>query len=265
MAKLSLSKAWDESRALLSRDGKLYTTIALASIVLPGVINELVMPDAPPGEIPEPGAWMIVAAVTIIIGIIGQLAMVRLASTNGMTVAEALRHGAGRAAPYVGSVLIWILPFVAVFFLLAGRVTPANPNPLIVLTFFALLLVMLFLFVRLILTAPVASNEAAGPVAILQRSWALTRGNWWRLFGFVLILGIAVFFLMVAVGAVVGVVVGLLLGQPEPMSVGELIIALVTQLATAAIGVVFLVMLARIYAQLTGPDQASVSVPSSGT
>ena len=51
---------------------------------------------------------------------------------------------------------------------------------------------------------------------------------------------------------------------PPPLAVGALVIALVVSLVTAAVTAVFIVMVARIYAQLAGRDLA-VSVPSSGT
>jgi hypothetical protein len=69
---------------------------------------------------------------------------------------------------------------------------------------------------------------------------------------------------IIAVEAVVGTIVTLILGTPEPMSVGTLIIVLVTQLIIAAISVVYFVMVARIYVQLAGGAEAEVGVPTSG-
>ena len=37
------------------------------------------------------------------------------------------------------------------------------------------------------MTSPVASEETVGPIGIIRRSWELTRGNWWRLFGFIVL------------------------------------------------------------------------------
>jgi len=71
-------------------------------------------------------------------------------------------------------------------------------------------------------------------------------------------MAVAVLCVMVAVGAVIGILAGILLGPAEPMSVSALVIALVTQLAVAAVTVVFLVMLTRIYLQLAS---RSVTVP----
>jgi hypothetical protein len=265
MAKLSVSRAWDETKAVLKSDGRLIAAVALAMIVLPGTVNDMAMPPAPPGEIPEPGAWLIVALVTILVGIVGQLAIIRLASGSRMTVGEAIRHGARRALAYIGATLIWVGPFAVAMVLLVPKVTPAQPNAGAAAAFLLLVGLMLFLFVRLLMSAPVATNEQAGPVQILQRSWALTRGNWWRLFGFLMILLVMVFVLMIAINAVVGTLISLVMGASEPLSVGALIISLFTQLAMAVVSVIFLLMLARFYAQLSGPAHESVTVPSSGT
>ena len=45
MQALSISRAWEESRALLLRDGKLYAAVALALISLPTAVAALVNPS----------------------------------------------------------------------------------------------------------------------------------------------------------------------------------------------------------------------------
>ena len=52
---------------------------------------------------------------------------------------------------------------------------------------------------------------------------------------------------------------------PATMTVGALVVSVLTQLAGAALTVVFIVMLARIYVQLAGEGSAEASVPTSGT
>ena len=45
MSRVSISRAWDETKAIFSRDGRLLVAVALALFVLPVVIVGLVMPD----------------------------------------------------------------------------------------------------------------------------------------------------------------------------------------------------------------------------
>jgi hypothetical protein len=266
MSKLSISKPWDETKDIIARDGKLLVAVALALFVLPGVVLDLSVPPAPSGELPPPGPWIAIACVAILISLVGQLAVIRLAMGPHLTVREAIGHGARRLLPYVGAVIIWLLPFTLVGYFLyeAGAGDPQHPSPAAALGFLITSCVALFLAVRLILSSPVASSEAVGPVAILARSWAATRGNWWRLFGFMLLYGIGTLALIVAVQSVFGIIARLLLGGLGPWTVGGLLVALVGQLISAAASSVFFVMLARIYVQLAGRESPA-GVPSSGT
>jgi len=264
--RLSISRSWDEAKEILRRDGRLLGAIALALIVLPSTIQTLVTPAAPQGEMPQAGAWMLVALAAVLIGVIGQLAILRIAIGPPTTVRDAINHGARRMPALVAAMLLWVLPIVVVGLLLVRGAGPAQPSAGAVLGFFALMILLLYLAVRLIVSAPVASAETVGPVGILKRSWELTKGHWWRLFGFLALLMIAAIIVLIAVGALMGAIAGLVLGGTEPMSVGALLVALVTQAAIAALSILFLVMSARIYAQLAGSAGAvEASVPSSGT
>ncbi|HET7708995.1 MAG TPA: glycerophosphoryl diester phosphodiesterase membrane domain-containing protein [Sphingomicrobium sp.] len=265
--KLSISRSWDEAKGILGRDGRLIGAIALALIVLPSTIQTMVTPAAPQGEMPKPGAWMLVAVAAVLVGIVGQLAILRMAIGPATTVREAINHGARRMPVLVAAMLIWVLPIAVVAILLVRGAAPAQPPAGAVLGFLALMILLIYLAVRLIVSAPIASAETAGPVGILKRSWQLTKGNWWRLFGFLALLMVAAIVVLMAAGALMGAIAGILLGGTEPMSVGALLVALVTQTAIAALSVVFLVMSARIYLQLAGADagEAEASVPSSGT
>ena len=52
---LSISKAWDETKAILVRDGRLIGAVALALFVLPGLVLDLAYPVTPPATLPKPG------------------------------------------------------------------------------------------------------------------------------------------------------------------------------------------------------------------
>ena len=115
------------------------------------------------------------------------------------------------------------------------------------------------------MTAPVASAEPVGPVALIKRSWQLTAGHFWRLFGFLVLFFVAGMIVIFAIEAVVGIVSRLMTGPTvEPMSVSALIVALVRAVLNAALITVLAVMLARIYFQLAGRTGAEASVPSTG-
>jgi len=257
---LSISRAWDETKAVLGRDGRLFTTVALALFVLPGVVAELVTPRAPAGQLPDPGVWTILSILAILISLVGQLAVCRLALGPAISVGEAIRHGASRAPAYIGAAMLWVLPFLIAFAFLGASADPENMSASTALAVLLLLVVFLLIAIRFLMASPAASAEPLGSLAILRRSWEMTRGHWWKLFGFLILFLVALLILLTAVGAVVGTLTTLALGEPEPLSVGALLESLATQLIAAGVTVVLMVMLSRIYAQLAGRDQHA-SVP----
>ncbi len=265
MAQLSISRAWDETRTALARDGRLFVAIAAALLVVRGVAAQLTMPPARADLLPPLGPWTAVTAVALLIALVGQLALIRLASGARLTVGEAISHGARRAPVYVIASLIWLAPFGLLFLLFAPQVQEPTPSAPAAVGVLALAVVLLFFAVRMILSSAIATNENDGPVAILKRSWALTRGHWWRLFATLLLLMIVAVVLVMAENAVIGVAAQLLLGGSEPWTVGALLIALVDQVTQAAVSVVFAVLLARIYVQLSGEAAPVTAVPNSGS
>lgn len=260
---LSISRAWDETKAAFRRDGRLYATLALAMFVVPTVVADLATPAAAAGEMAPFGAWTILSLVALLIGLVGQLAVCRLALGPQTSVGEAIRHAAKRAPAYLGAALLWILPFLLLIALLGTRLgdDPQSVPPSIALGVLVAAIAFLVIAVRFVLTSPVASAEPVGPIGILSRSWQLTRGHWLRLFGFLALFLVALFVLLMAAGAVVGTLATLAFGDPEPFSVGTLITSLATQIAGAVVTVTLMVMLARIYAQLAGAAETP-SVPN---
>ena len=54
MAKLSISQAWDETRLILARDGKLIAAVALALFVLPGIVLNVPFQRCPRAKCASP-------------------------------------------------------------------------------------------------------------------------------------------------------------------------------------------------------------------
>jgi hypothetical protein len=270
MAKLSVSKAWDDTRGIFARDGSLLTAVALALLVLPQIIVGLV---AVPGSGSITPVARLVWIAAALIGVLGQIAIVRLALGH-TTVGDAIEHGARRFLPILGSLLILacalalvIIPLM-VALLAAGMVAmPVEgqaPPPSFGALALALALVSLLLSVKFTMIVPVASEERAGPLQILKRSWYLTRGHYWRLLGFLLIVLVTAIVLAIVTQSVGGIVAKLVGGKLAPFTLGSLVLALIQAVVSAALTTLFAVMAARIYRQLAG-GQAQASVPSSGT
>ena len=263
MAKLSLSKAWDESKGIFARDGKLLIAVALALFVLPQVIVGVAgLANNGPG---------FASLIAGLIGLLGQLALVRLIIGPSTSVAEAIRHGAGRFLPTLGAfvliVVVIILLCVPPIMLAAmgGMPVPApgeKPGGAILGLALALVILSVLISIRFMMTVPVGSAEQAGPVGILKRSWALTRGHYWRLLALALLLMILALVVLLVAQSLGGIAASLS-GDIGPWTLGALILALAVSLAQAAFTILSSLMLSRIYVQLASADHASTSVPSS--
>lgn len=261
MRTLSVSRAWEETRDILARDGRLYVAVALALMVLPAVISGLVNPKGMGNT--GIALWMsLVSLVASLVMLAGQLSIIRLALGPSVTVGGAIAHGLRRLPIYFVAAIIIIVALLALaipFGLIAqalgvpmnrGQNVPASPTLLVLLLLYVA--VAIFIGVRLILAAPVASAERVGPISLLKRAWLLSNGNFWRLFGFILLFFIAAIVILFSVGAASGVAVALVLGPPNPLSVSALILALIQALLSAAFTAFLSVMLTRFYVQLSG-------------
>lgn len=265
MAKLSLSKAWDDTRDTIGRDGKLLAAVALAMFFLPGVVAGVVEPTADP--LPATTKDIVITVAVALVALVGQLAIIRMALGSRLTVGEAIGHGARRAPSYLLAGIIWAGPLAVAIFLIGVDVwrAPQNASGGQLAAALVIMLAMVVIGIRMMMTSSVASAENVGPLDIVRRSWQLTKGHWWKLFALICVFLLLMIIVMAAVGAVIGIISSLLFEPVEPMTVGALFVAVCTQLVSAVLTTGLLVMLAKIYLQLSGPAHADVSVPSSGT
>lgn len=275
MARLSISQAWVETRERLRRDGNLYLSVALALLVLPHTLAGLIVPGGQVGPGAGGAAPLLMLAVGLV-SLIGQIALVRLASGPSASVGEAIGHGARRLLPTLAALLLFgiliillAMPFIMAMIAL-GMIEPNAATPTgaragsFGLALLLLIVVAIVLSVRLMMILPVSSAEGLGPLKILRRSWQLTAGHYARLLGLLLLLVIAALTLML-VAAILGGIAGRLAGDIEPMSLGALISAAFAAIAQAAFTILSSVMFARVYLQLVGRSGTGASVPSSGT
>ena len=263
MSSLSIGKAWDEAKSALQANRKLIVPVALGLILLPAVVVSMVQPHVPAGEQPPPGAWMLVALAMVIVMIVGQLAIVLMVNGWQGSVGEAIGKASRRTPAFVLAALTYLLPVIILFSLLlglagagtsaTGQVDWTNLSAVGWLIALLFLLALVFVSIRLLPLLPVVASEGIGPIASLKRSYGLTTGHFWRLFGFVAMLMLAFLILALTVGAVIGSIVRLALGDPDPWTLSLLLIALAGGLVQAGFVMVYAGMVARIYAQLAAP------------
>lgn len=275
MAKLSISRAWDETRGVLRRDGKLVTSVALALIALPQAIAAMVAPP-PILSDAEPPSWLpLLTLLVALIGLVGQLAIIRLALGPATSVRESIARGLKRLLPTFLALLLFgiglmILILPLLLLLISPEemqaVTRGDQSPGAARAMLIALLVVVLIGARFQMMMPIAAAENVGPLRILKGSWASTKGHYWRLLAFLLIvLGVAVVVVLFVGQMMGGILARMLFGDIEPFTVAALVAGLISALVQAVFSAVTSVMLARIYVQLTGADQVEASVPSSGT
>jgi hypothetical protein len=109
MGALSISRAWEQTRAVVAHDGRLFASVALAMVALPAAVSALVNPRGVSG--PSTPLWvdLVVLACSLVV-LSGQLALIRLALSPSITVGGAIAHGARRMPVYlVAAILIGIV------------------------------------------------------------------------------------------------------------------------------------------------------------
>lgn len=96
----------------------------------------------------------------------------------------------------------------------AAVIIPLRHSPLAVLigvlAVIAFAIVLIYVTVRLQLWMAVMFSENLGGASSLGRSWQLVKGQWWRVTGIGFVAGVVVWVVTMAIGAVIGIVAGVM-------------------------------------------------------
>lgn len=269
MAKLSISKAWDETSQFLGKETRLIAPVALAMFLVPTTLLDWAMP----GNAASGATALLTMMVVLALGFIGQMTIAALATGWRGSVGEAMSQAAGRVPSVFAALLIVFLPIgliagvvLAVALAGAGLTDPAQMTPESIaklgsvrVTFLICFVLILVIAARLVPLSALAINERPGPVAMIKRCWNLTKGNVGRLIAMTLLLLLAAAILGGAVQAVVGTGVQLAIGPARPFNLSALLIGIAGGLIGAIISAVSAVLVGRIYAQLAASSPAVVT------
>lgn len=277
MANLSISKAWDESSAFLKREMRLVGPVALATFMIPATLFGWYNPSGDPNLASGGLGWPL-TLIILVLALTGQMTIAGLAVGWSDSLGAALRHAFGRVWGLLATVLLLFVPLTVVLLLViavmvgsAGLTDPSQITPealaalpQVSIAILIAMLVFLFVAVRLFPMSAVAMVETANPIRLLTRCWQLTRGHFLRLLGTLFLILIASFVASVAITAVIGSVMTIAAGEPQPYNLSALIVALFEGLVSAAISAISAVLVGRIYVQLSAGQPGVPDVSREG-
>lgn len=265
--KLDISAAWNEAVAMIGANREVLAILAGIFFFLPGLAVDLFLPPRPT---PVEGAnleqtlavlrdfWLAAAPyvlLSMLLQLLGQLAITRLIGLRaGGTVGEALREGAAGLPIVLLAQLILGLGWGLAGGMLVGVAAAAHLPAVAALLGAALVGVAIWAGARLALIVPLVGIERMrNPLAVLQRSWALTRGSAGPILLFLVLMVVVMIVASLGIGAVGGLLATVLLGAKSAEVVSGVLSALLSAVFTLYLTAAF----TAFYRQLSGQAAAN--------
>lgn len=123
-----------------------------------------------------------------------------------------------------------------------------------------LLLVIPFLYLigRVMLAAPaLVAERRSNPLAAIGRSFALTKGNGWRIFFFAFLIFVVALVVQLAVNGTLGTAIGLLPGADDRASLRNLLLAVLAALFAGIFFVLSTALWVALYRRVSEPSAAA--------
>ena len=108
--------------------------------------------------------------------------------------------------------------------------------------------VVIWVLIRWAVDTPALFAEGVGPVKAIGRSWNLSRNNWWRILGILLLVGIMVSLIQTALGALFGGIAALIPGVSDDIRAG--LVTTVSTLVSALVGALSPIAITLLYLDL---------------
>lgn len=258
---IRIGDVWDRTVDVLRGRAGILTSIALITLVLPGVVGAALGTVLPLGSAVAVAGPLIRLGVLVLL-ILGVLAMTAVASDPAVDRAQALRIAGERLLPALGVIVVLVLAAIVVFIpagaLLAlsgatlsigGKLDMSHAAPGytagVGLSVLLAVLLGLWFSARIVPLFGIVTNERRG-LGALRRSLTLTKGSTLKLIGVLILYFIITTVAMLAATSVVGVVARLILGGDAVGGVA-FVVAVVSTLISAGATMLQSVFYARFY------------------
>lgn len=264
------NQAWKDAVQAVAANRDPLLALAGVFFMLPQLLFSLFFPQPEPlpGATPDQitaqlsdyfsGAApaMVVMAV---VQMLGTLTVLTLFTDKARpTVGDAIRQGASSIIPAFLAQLLFGFALALAVIVLVGIAVASGVTAIAALAVMFGLVLFVYVSIRLGLIAPVVVVEQLrNPVAILRRSWDLTRGNVGRLLLFFILLTLVFVVVTVVVMGLIGVVLALLLGGESARFVAALVSSAMVGVAT----LYFIAIIASVHRQLAGPSAEAAAQP----
>ncbi len=275
--KLDMGQAWTQTTGLIGANRDTISAIAGLFFFLPSFAAAIFVPELanPPQPAGPSGAdpsvamqalvdqmsaiyaanWPLLLAISMV-QFVGSMSLFALLTDRGHpTVGEALGTGLRSIPAYIAAQLLSAIAAGIAIGLPLGLIAAIAPPAVAALALVAGLVVILYLFIKFSLIAPVIAIEGErNPVAAIKRSWRLTKGNSFRIVLFLFLLLFTIGIISALVTGILGLVLAAF-GEPVT-SVGTDVVG---GLVNALLTVIFLVVTVAIHRQLAGASPEALA------
>lgn len=270
MKRVSVEQTFLWAQQFVAREWRLLLPVTLTFLALPPLLVDLLVPasaqapmvplaDLQSGKAQIPmAAWLIGLAV-VLVGCIGQLALVALGLVARISVREAIILGFTRLPVLIatGLITVCMVMFITVLAVLALNIAPIAPAAQQGLLLFLIVGLMLFLSIRLMPLGPLIVERPIGPIAAVRRAWDLTSGVFWRVTGALAIYVFGAFIVVAASSSALGSILTLgakAVGQPE---VGIVLAKVLFRVCVAAASAGIQIVIVSLYRQLAASSSGT--------
>lgn len=266
--KLDSLAAWNTATRLVSANREMLLAIAGVFFMLPGIVLSLMVtePELQPDATPEQ-MWPVlqqfyIAALpwlipSVLLSMSGTLALqLVMGDPARPTVATAIRRGFALMPSFLAAQLLYGMALGLGLTVMSG-LAALSGNPAVVgAVILAAVPAVLYFSIRLLLIpAVLAAENVRGPVRLLRRSWALTRGQTGRLAVFVLLAALVFTLISGLIAGLIAVILTFVAGESV-----QLVLNAAVSSGFSAVGLLYFAAIqVAVHRQFAGPTPSETA------